>query len=355
MAAASRPSFDGHNDALLKLWRAEQKGEDPVALFRDGCSGHLDTPRMRAGGMTGGFFAVFVPNEGLDLDDMEAETSKDGYDLPLPPELSYAEAAGPALQMAGILMSLQRNGLLRVCRSAAEIEAANAAGELAAVLHLEGAEAIDREFRALDLLEAAGLKSIGPVWSRPTAYGAGVPFRFPSGPDTGPGLTEAGRALMAECSRRRLMVDLSHITEAGFWDVAEAYDGPLVATHSNAHEVTPHARNLTDKQLDAIRERDGIVGLNYATGFLREDGRMVATDTLDDAVRHMSYLVERLGEDRVGLGSDFDGALIPSPIGDAAGLPALEQALSEAQFGDALIDKIFRGNWMRALKAVWGE
>ncbi|MEM1313663.1 MAG: membrane dipeptidase [Pseudomonadota bacterium] len=352
--ASPRPSFDGHNDVLLKLWRAEQKGEDPVALFRDGAQGHLDAPRMRAGGMTGGFFAVFVPNEGLDLDDMEDETSKDGYDLPLPDEISFAEAAGPALAMAGILASLQRAGLVRICRTVAEIEAAEAEGVAAAILHFEGAEAIDREFRALDLMEAAGLRSLGPVWSRPTAYGAGVPFRFPSSPDTGPGLTEAGKALVAECGRRRMVVDLSHITEAGFWDVAAAYDGPLIATHSNAHAITPHARNLTDKQLDAVRERDGIVGLNYATGFLREDGRMVPTDTLDDAVRHMAHLVERLGEDRVGLGSDFDGALIPSPIGDAAGLPALERALSEAQFGDALIDKIFHGNWMRALKAAWG-
>lgn len=351
---APRLAFDGHNDVLLKLWRAQQRGEDPVALFRDGCGGHLDAPRMKAGGLLGGLFAVYVPNEGLDLDDLEAETSVSGYDIPLPPALSYEDSAAPALSMAGILVALERAGALRICRTAGEIEAAMAAGEIAAVLHIEGAEAIDREFRALDLFHAAGLRSLGPVWSRPNIWGAGVPFRFPSGPDTGPGLTEAGRELVAECARRRILVDLSHITEAGFWDVAEVYDLPLVATHSNVHALSGHARNLTDRQLDAIRERDGMVGLNFAVGFLREDGRMVPTDSLDDAVRHMAGLVERLGEDRVGLGSDFDGALVPAPIGDAAGLPALEKALAEAQFGEALLEKLFRGNWLRALRAVWG-
>ena len=149
------------------------------------------------------------------------------------------------------------------------------------------------------------------------------------------------------------MIDLSHLTEAGFWDVAAISHRPLVATHSNAHALCPHARNLTDRQLDAIRERDGMVGVNLATAFLREDGRMAAADSLDDVIRHFAHLIERVGEDRVGLGSDFDGARIPAPIGDVAGLPALRHALREA-FGEALLEKLCWRNWVRVLEITWG-
>ena len=126
-------------------------------------------------------------------------------------------------------------------------------GSLAAVLHIEGAEAIDPELDALEVLHAAGLRSLGPVWSRPNLFGHGVPFRFPSSPDTGPGLTDAGKALVRACNELRLMLDLSHLNEAGFWDVAALSQAPLVASHSNAHALCPCSRNLTDKQLDAIR------------------------------------------------------------------------------------------------------
>lgn len=344
------PVFDGHNDALLKLWRAEAEGADPLRLFAEGCGGHIDAPRLRAGKMAAGFYAVFCPSPG-ETGNMDGP---EGYDLPLPPPLAREGALRVAVEQAGILRALDRAGLLRLCRSAGEAEAARAEGVPAAFLHLEGAEAIDPEFRALEVLEGAGLVSLGPVWSRPNAFGHGVPFRFPSGPDTGPGLTDLGRALMRECAARRIMVDTSHLTEAGFMDVAAETEGPLVATHSNAHALVPHARNLTDRQLDMIRERDGMVGVNLATAFLREDGRMAAFEGLEPVIRQFAHLVERLGEDRVGLGSDFDGAQVPAAIGDAGGLPALAAALRAAQFGEALVGKLLWGNWMRVVAAVRG-
>lgn len=120
-----------------------------------------------------------------------------------------------------------------------EIETARSEGAIAAVLHLEGAEAIGPDMDLLHLLYAAGLRSVGPVWSRPNAFGHGVPFNFPASPDTGPGLSEAGRALVRECDRLGILVDLSHLNEAGFWDVAATSHRPLVATHSAAHALTP--------------------------------------------------------------------------------------------------------------------
>src|SRR5690606_33885576 len=112
------------------------------------------------------------------------------------------------------------------------------------------------------------------------------------------------------CNRMGILVDLAHITERGFWDVAKITDQPLVASHSNAHALTPVARNLTDRQLDAIRETKGIVGLNYAVTMLRPDARDSADTPISDMVRHVDYLVERMGIEHVALGSDFDGATI---------------------------------------------
>src|SRR5690606_476421 len=115
--------------------------------------------------------------------------------------------------------------------------------------------------------------SLGPVWSRDNAFAHGVPFAYPSSPDTGPGLTDAGKELVRACNRMGILIDLSHMTEKGFFDVARVSDQPLVATHSNVHAITPSARNLTDRQLDAVRDSKGVVGLNYAVSFLREDGQ----------------------------------------------------------------------------------
>jgi len=181
-----------------------------------------------------------------------------------------------------------------------------------------------------------------------------VPFSFPSSPDTGPGLTDEGKALVAACNALKIVVDLSHLTEKGFWDVAAISDAPLVASHSNAHALCQHARNLTDDQLAAIRDSDGLVGINYATGFLRADGRMAADTPLTELVRHADYLIDNLGEDRVGLGSDFDGGIIPAEMGSVAGLPKLVEALRAAGYDDAILKKLCFDNWQRVLRKTWG-
>jgi microsomal dipeptidase-like Zn-dependent dipeptidase len=118
-------------------------------------------------------------------------------------------------------------------------------------------------------LAVTGLRSLGPVWSLSNAFGHGVPFLCPSSPDTGPGLTDVGKELTRACNRLRILIDLSHLNERGFWDVAAISKAPLVATHSNAHALSPHSRNLTDKQLTAIGETGGMVGVNFATSYLR--------------------------------------------------------------------------------------
>lgn len=342
------PVFDGHNDVLLRLYL--DRAADPVAGFLAGEGpGHITLPRARQGNLAGGLFAVFCPSPTRhDMTRMRGER----YDLPLPDPLDPADARVAALGQVALLLRLEAasDGAIVICRSVAEIRAAMARGALAVVLHLEGAEPIDADLYLLDVLHAAGLRSLGPVWSRPNIFGHGVPFRFPGGPDTGPGLTAAGRDLVAACNRLGIMVDLSHMTEKGFWDVAAISDAPLVASHSNVHAIAASPRNLTDAQLDAIRESQGVVGLNFAASFLRADGQMRTDTGLEWMVRHLDALIERVGEAGVALGSDFDGAMIPDAVGTAAGLPALFDALRRHGYDDRLLARIGHENWLSVLE-----
>ncbi len=348
-----QPVFDGHNDVLLRLWRNAAKGNDPIAEFSVGTSeGHIDLPRARSGGLAGGLCAIFVPSGHLVLKTPDADGH---YDTPLSRSIEHNEALATALAIAAIAFRLERAKAWRLCRSTGDIRAAIEANLFAAVLHMEGCEAIGPDLAELETFYAAGLRSLGPVWSRHNIFGHGVPFAYPKSPDTAPGLTDAGFALVRECNRLGLAIDLAHITEQGFWDVAKTTDKPLIVSHSNAHALTPVARNLTDRQLDAVRESRGVVGLNYATTMLRSDGQENADTPLSDMIRHIDYLVGRLGIDCVGLGSDFDGATIPNGIGDAAGTQNLVVALGQAGYGGSDLQKICRDNWLRVLADTWAD
>lgn len=345
--------FDGHNDVLLRLWSHAKDGSDPVAEFAKGTTaGHIDAIRSKAGGLAGGLCAIYVPSGDLVFADPDVNGH---YATPLAAPLDPLPSLAIATEMAAIALRLDRAGAWRLCRTVKDIRKAMASGVFAAVLHIEGCEAIGADLAALDVFYAAGLRSLGPVWSRHNIFGHGVPFAFPSSPDTAPGLTEAGFALVRECNRLGIMIDLAHITEKGFWDVAETSDQPLVASHSNAHALTPVARNLTDRQLDAIRERRGLVGVNYATAMLRPDGRSDADTPLSDMIRHIDYLVNRVGIDCVALGSDFDGATIPEEIGDASGNQRLIAALRQAGYGAEDLTKMASENWLRILASAWRE
>jgi len=348
------PVIDGHNDFLLRLL-GQGEGRDKIWQLGDG-RGHLDLPRMRSGKFAGGFFAVYIPSlPDSDVPDLDALMNAPPYDLPLPAPVPLQVAQPVALELAGHLLAMERAVPqdFRLCRTVAEIGDCLAQGIIFGIMHLEGAEAIDPNLDALYLFHAMGLRSLGPVWSRPTVFGHGVPFRFPGSPDTGPGLTDAGKRLMRACNDLGIMIDLSHLNAQGVSDVAGISTAPLVATHSNAHAVTPSTRNLTDRQLAMIRDSGGMVGLNFATVFLRPDGRKSPATGWEPVLRHLDHLIAHLGEDHVGFGSDFDGATVPDVIGDVAGLPALQDALRAHGYDDALLRKLCFENWLAVLRLTW--
>ncbi|MBX3050931.1 MAG: dipeptidase [Caldilineaceae bacterium] len=353
MSTPFPPVFDGHNDTVLRLHMAKPANNEPFLKGDDRL--HIDLPKAKAGGLGGGFFAIFIPNKkpmGGFPGTKDGDTS---YAFPLPKELHRTYAMNLATGMVARMLRLEAesDGQVTIVRGADELTTALDDGVLAMILHFEGAEAIDRNFDALHVFYAAGLRSLGPVWSRPNIFAHGVPFQFPSDPDIGPGLTDAGKGLVRECNSLGILIDLSHLNAKGFWDVETLSTAPLVATHSGAHALCASPRNLTDKQLDAIAASGGVAGVNFHTGFLREDGRSQEETSLTEIVRHVDYMVERVGIDHVALGSDFDGATMPTDLVNAAGLPKLMAALQAAGYGPEELAKIANGNWQRVLRATW--
>jgi len=345
-AAPLTPVFDGHNDVLTS--------EDHAAFAAGRDGGHLDLPRMRAGGLRGGIFSVFTPSGGWSPSHLRRNASR--LQFARADAVSREAAAAHATEVAGRLLAFERAGLVAVARTIADIDRATDPSQPpVAVLHLEGAEAIDPRLSALEAWYATGLRSLGPVWSRSNAFAHGVPFVDRCSPDIDPGLTDAGRGLVRACAELGVLVDLSHLNAAGFWDVARMECGPLVASHSGVHALAPTSRNLTDEQLDAIGASDGLVGIVFACRFVRADMADDADTPLQTIVAHVRYVADRIGVDHVALGSDFDGATVPAALGGADGLPKLLAALADDGFAPAEIESIAWHNWRRALAAWWRD
>ncbi len=345
MPVSSIPVFDGHNDVLARMYRPGQA--DAVGGFLAGeDGGHIDLPRARAGGLAGGLCAIYVSSPTMRPDE------NGDFVAPAQPD-----ALNDTMAMARLLFDLEArsNGAVKVCRSAGEIRRSMDAGAFAAILHIEGIEAVRADLDALYVLHQAGLRSLGPVWSRPNIFAHGVPFRFPASPDIGPGLTEAGKDLIRACNGLKILIDLSHMNEKGFWDIAALSDAPLVASHSNAHTLCPHSRNLTDRQLDAIRDTGGLVGINFGVLFLREDGVKNPQTPIERIVDHVVYIADRIGIDHVGLGSDFDGTTVPDDLKDASGLPRLIAALEARGFDADAIASVAHRNWLSVLERTLGS
>lgn len=357
MTLAAKPSdririFDGHNDALLELYYANKTGQRSF-LSRTN-EGHLDLPRAAEAGFAGGLFAICVPNDPEHKGPYPADLFKhaSGYEMKMAPAIEQAYAEGFTLNIIADLnrISDESRGRLRIARTVADIENSMQESAVSAMIHLEGADAVAPDLSNLTLLYQHGIRSIGIVWSRPNAFGHGVPFKFPSSPDTGPGLTPAGKKLVAACNEMGIMVDLAHLNERGFYDVAEITSRPLVSTHTAAHALCPTARNLTDDQLDVIGKSDGLVGVTFFVGDLHGDGEPDSAGSLDDIVRHVEYIAGRIGVDHVALGSDFDGATIPRELDDVTGLPRLLSRLENRGFDRPSLEKIALENWLRILR-----
>lgn len=329
LVTESYPSIiDGHTDVLLDL--LDEKRHPRRDFFARSDIGHVDLPRLLEGRIGAALFACFLPEEWLEPSD------------------SWRRL----LTMVDLLKQIvaKSDGQVEQVRSVSQLERCLETGTFGAILHWEGADPVDSELVLLRIGYELGLRSLGPTWSRPNIFAQGV------GPhDTGEGLTEVGRRLVETCNEVGILIDVSHLNDAGFWDVIENSSKPVVASHSNCRSISPHARNLTDDQIRVVAQNGGLVGLNFCVGFLRPDMDKNTDVPIALMVDHIERIIDLAGIDHVAIGSDFDGTIVPDVIGDAAGTGKLIAGLRERGFEETAIEKICQGNWLRVLREVWTE
>ena len=198
--------FDGHNDVLLKLLYSKNKIK--INDFIEGNENyHIDIPKINKANFIGGFFAIFSPNE-KPTEEFFSRMKANTYNYELPEPLLYPQALSATISMISILNDIQKKLInkILICKNSKDIKDSINNNRIAIILHIEGAEAISENFDSLDILYSLGIRSIGPVWSRSNIFGNGVPFSFPSSPDTGPGLTDLGKVLIKKCNELNIII-----------------------------------------------------------------------------------------------------------------------------------------------------
>ncbi len=351
------PVFDGHNDTLLELTFLKS---DPISAFIEGNDHHdLDMIKMRNGHFIGGLFALFTPphpdsieaaeNYGLTIRD-------DGYVMTMHSALDQQYAEQKTRELIKLARNIEKatDRSLRIVYSASDIRQAMDCSAISALLHIEGAACIKEDLSNLESFYDLGVRSVGPVWSRPNAFGTGVRFEAPHSPDTGPGLTEAGKNLIRTCNELGILVDLAHINLQGFWDAASISNKPLVVSHSGVYSICPSTRNVTDEQIDAVANSSGLIGIILEPINTRPDYKPNEDTPLSVLVDHIEYIKNRVGIDHVAIGSDFDGAQMYKDLQSAAELQNLCNAMQEHGFSDAEIEKVAYKNWLRVIEETIG-
>lgn len=285
--------------------------------------GHLDLPRLLAAGVGLQFFALFT-------------TPSDGPGLNLRRILEMIAQFHRSVALS--------DGALRPVLRGADV--APQAGTVGGLLAVEGLSAIAGSVEVLETLHMLGVRSAMLTWNERNDLADSALDQA-----SGSGLSAAGRRIVEAMQRLHMVLDVSHLSRQGFWGLLEASEGPLIASHSNAHALCGHPRNLDDDQLKALAARGGVAGMNFYTQFVVDEGPA----KLGDLVRHIQYIADLVGPQHVGLGSDFDGIHAwPEGLGGVQDYPNLREALRGAGFDAAESEGILGGNLRRVLTAVLG-
>ncbi|HHW67901.1 MAG: rane dipeptidase [Epulopiscium sp.] len=227
-----------------------------------------------------------------------------------------------------------------------EIERNIAENKISAVLTVEGGEALEGEIEILRTLYRLGVRCMTLTWNYQNCVGCGAMEE-----QLKKGLTDFGIEVVKEMNALGMLVDVSHLSESSFWDVKKTSSKPFIASHSNVREICNHPRNLSDKQLKAIADAAGVVGITTYPLFLNSSGEA----DIEDFFAHMDYMVKLIGIDYIGLGCDFDGiATFSKGLEDVSKLKKVCERL-EKKYGCSGAEKILHKNFLRVIKEVWIE
>jgi len=309
---------DGHCDTILDLYNKKR------SFWDYNKKGHLDWHRAKEGGINLQFLAFY-----------------------LEPQYKPYGALSRVLELLDYFHELQSQGRrmgldLKTVQSKEDL-ALLSSQDLAVLLAIEGGEALEGKLSNLRVLHRLGFRSLTLTWNQRNELGDGAGERESRG-----GLSLFGKDVVREMNRLGMLVDVSHLNEAGFWDVLEISSQPIVASHSCCRTLCDHPRNLRDDQLRALQKNGGVMGVNFYPGFLGEE-----RVTIEKVIEHIEYAACVADVETVGLGSDFDG-INRTPIGleSAALLPKLTENLLKRGWREDDVLKVLGGNFLRVLSQV---
>ncbi len=310
--------FDGHCDTILEIMNHKR------TLREKSATGHLDLSGMKKGGVNVQFFAVFI--EELYKPDSSLKRTLQLIDC--------------------IYREIEKNrDDISLVTNYKQIEEVTKSGKIAAILSVEGGEALEGDLGVLRVLYRLGVRLLTLTWNQRNQIADGI-----GESRTGSGLTEFGLQVVDEMNHLGMLIDVSHLSETGFWDVIRRSNAPIVASHSNCYALCPHPRNLKDEQIEALANKDGIIGVTFVPDFLTKEKRKT---NVEDVVKHIDYLVKKVGIDYVGLGSDFDGTRsLPLGLEGVDKVPNITVELLNRGYKEGEIKKILGDNFLRVFKKV---
>lgn len=315
--------IDTHCDTIgERIARSEGK----VTLRNN--EGHINIEKMQKGGALAEFFAIFIPTHDSGAD----------KGVLLPP-YEYFQFVYQAY-----LKELEANqDVLAPAMNYDDILKNKAAGKMSSVLTVEDGVPLDGKMERLEEFYQKGVRLISYTWNYENSLG------FPNSKDPAimnQGLKQFGLDCVCRMNELGMLIDVSHLSDGGFWDIVKHSKKPFMASHSCCRALCNHTRNLTDDMLKALGEKGGVVGINFASQFLNEGSGY--TD-IASVVRHILHIRDKAGIDALGFGSDFDGITSELEFKDYSGMPLIVDALAE-HFTDDEIEKICNGNMLRLIR-----
>lgn len=309
------PVVDGHADSILGVLDGKRTLAERSEI------GHLDWPRSLESGLTCTVQAAFPDPVYYPVAPKRVGQAIDGL-------LQQIEAGGPQVRLA---------------LTAADIREAHGQGQLAVMLNIEGAEGIQGSLALLRNYYRLGVRMMGLVWNHRNEVADGA-----SEEGSGGGLTKFGKEVVREMNRLGMLIDLSHITAPGFYDVLELSEQPVLFTHGNCRNLWDHARNLTDEQIKALAAKGGVFGISFVNAFMNKE-----TATLGTVADHIDHVCQLLGSaDYVAYGSDLDGCTPPPGLENVTKLPHLTAELLSRGYSESDMAKILGGNYLRVFEQV---